>query len=183
MKRVSQNNPYRSIAFPVVNFEQFLLMPKLIECWVRVIPEQVTASVIEQALATHPWTPFTRMKALLDGTQLALELDRKALREQVHNALKMSNLMREFAIHELIYCALSGDVDQATQMVDDALAGNARECFINLDTTDVNNLNGLYGIGKDTSILGLKHLHESLRQKGFGGAAQVLFDSYRDRVS
>ena len=87
MKRVSQNNPYRSIAFPVVNFEQFLLMPKLIECWVRVIPEQVTASVIEQALATHPWTPFTRMKALLDGTQLALELDRKALREQVHKAL------------------------------------------------------------------------------------------------
>lgn len=183
MKRVSQKNPYRSIAFPVVSFEQFLLMPKLIECWVRVAPEKVSAPVIQRALSVHPWTPFARLKALLDGTQLALELDRKALRDQVHNALETAGLMHEFAVHELIRSALSGDTGQATQMVDDVLMGGAGERFSSLDTTDVKNLNGLYGIGKDTSILGLKHLCESLRDKGFDSAAQVLLDSHQDRVS
>jgi hypothetical protein len=183
MKRLSPNNPYRSIAFPVVSFEQFLKMHEPQECWVRMSSEAVSAAAIQEAVAVHPWAPFTRLKSLLDGSQLTLNMDRKAFCEELYLALEHANLMSEFAVHELIRSAIMGGDQQITERAEKVLNGGVYDVFGKLDDHDIKNLNGLYGIGKNTSILGLKNLCENLAKRGFVGTSQALLDSHQERVS
>ena len=173
MHKLLKNNPYLPITFPVLSFYDFITCAKIQPCWVKMVEGEINDELIGTALNKPGNHVFGRIKSILSGQQRTLYLNYENFVNALAKTFSSVAVSRKFAEHEVLMSACYGGLSPE---VDYLPLGS-------LSDEDVKNINGLYGIGKTTSMIGLKSLCENLVRMGFPGIAEDLLDRHKDVVS
>ncbi len=173
MHKLLKNNPYLSITYPVLSFYDFITRTKIQPCWVKMVEGEINVELFGTALNKPGNHVFGRIKSILNGQQRTLYLNYENFVNDLAETLSSGAVARKFAEHEVLMSACYSGLS----LEDDSLPLGS------LSDEDVKNINGLYGIGKTTSMIGLKSLCENLGRLGFPGIAEDLLARHKDVVS